>query len=72
MSELFEKARAVRERLMPHILTSRLVRLRTVSGKEFARCNVENSAYPQGLCAEAGAIAARLPVAKRKFLKFVS
>lgn len=32
--------------------------LRTVSGRIHAGCNVENVAYPEGTCAEAGAIAA--------------
>ena len=32
--------------------------LRTPSGEVFAGCNVENVAYPEGTCAEAGAIAA--------------
>jgi len=32
--------------------------LRTASGAVFAGCNVENVAYPEGTCAEAGAIAA--------------
>ncbi len=32
--------------------------LRSADGRRFAGCNVENLAYPQGLCAEAGAIAA--------------
>ena len=32
--------------------------LRSDDGRLFAGCNVENVAYPQGLCAEAGAIAA--------------
>src|SRR6201995_5260597 len=32
--------------------------LRTPSGAIFSGCNVENAAYPQGSCAEAGAIAA--------------
>jgi cytidine deaminase len=30
--------------------------IRTKSGAIFAACNVENAAYPQGVCAEAGAI----------------
>lgn len=30
----------------------------TTSGRVFAGCNVENVAYPEGTCAEAGAIAA--------------
>ncbi len=32
--------------------------LRTEAGAVFAGCNVENAAYPEGTCAEAGAIAA--------------
>jgi len=32
--------------------------LRTATGDVFAGCNVENVAYPEGTCAEAGAIAA--------------
>lgn len=32
--------------------------LRTPSGAVFVGCNVENAAYPEGTCAEAGAIAA--------------
>ena len=30
--------------------------LRTPSGAIFSGCNVENAAYPQGSCAEAGAV----------------
>jgi cytidine deaminase len=32
--------------------------LRTTGGRIFTGCNVENVAYPEGTCAEAGAIAA--------------
>lgn len=32
--------------------------LRAASGKVYVGCNVENVAYPEGTCAEAGAIAA--------------
>jgi cytidine deaminase len=31
--------------------------IRSASGKIYAGCNVENVAYPEGTCAEAGAIA---------------
>ncbi|MBC6437118.1 MAG: cytidine deaminase [Rhodobacteraceae bacterium] len=36
------------------------VALRSVEGREFCGCNVENAAYPEGTCAEAGAIAAMI------------
>lgn len=32
--------------------------LRSAGGRVFPGCNVENAAYPEGTCAEAGAIAA--------------
>lgn len=32
--------------------------LRSTSGRIYLGCNVENAAYPEGTCAEAGAIAA--------------
>jgi len=32
--------------------------IRTPSGQTFLGCNVENASYPEGTCAEAGAIAA--------------
>jgi cytidine deaminase len=34
-------------------------------------CNVENAAYPQGLCAEAGAIAALVAAGKRRVTECV-
>lgn len=40
--------------------------LRTVSGAVFAGCNVENVAYPEGTCAEAGAIAAMAAAGERE------
>jgi cytidine deaminase len=40
--------------------------LRTRSGAVFSGCNVENAAYPQGTCAEAGAIAAMCAAGERQ------
>jgi cytidine deaminase len=40
--------------------------LRTASGRVFAGCNVENAAYPEGTCAEAGAIAAMVAAGERE------
>jgi cytidine deaminase len=39
--------------------------LRTVSGRIFAGCNVENASFPVGICAEAGAIAAMIAAGER-------
>lgn len=40
--------------------------LRTPSGAVFVGCNVENAAYPEGTCAEAGAIAAMVAAGERR------
>jgi cytidine deaminase len=56
---LLSAARAVREHA--HAPYSRFkvgAALLDEQGRVHAGCNVENAAYPQGLCAEAGALAA--------------
>ncbi|PIE13169.1 MAG: cytidine deaminase [Rhodobacterales bacterium] len=45
--------------------------LRTPSGKVFTGCNVENVAYPEGTCAEAGAIAAMIAAGETEFTEAV-
>jgi cytidine deaminase len=45
--------------------------LRTPDGAVFAGCNVENAAYPQGSCAEAGAIAAMALAGGRRIAEIV-
>ncbi len=40
--------------------------LRTRDGQMFVGCNVENAAYPEGTCAEAGAIAAMVAAGARE------
>ncbi len=56
---LLDDAKAVRENAhAPYSGFKVGAALRTPSGKVFAGCNVENAAYPEGTCAEAGAIAA--------------
>ena len=43
--------------------------LRTAAGAVFAGCNVENAAYPQGSCAEAGAISAMVAAGERSIVE---
>ena len=43
--------------------------LRTASGAVFIGCNVENVAYPEGTCAEAGAIAAMIAAGETEFVE---
>ncbi|HBS49217.1 MAG TPA: cytidine deaminase [Rhodobacteraceae bacterium] len=43
--------------------------LRAASGKIYVGCNVENVAYPQGTCAEAGAIAAMVAAGETELVK---
>lgn len=41
--------------------------LKSASGAVFVGCNVENVAYPEGTCAEAGAIAAMVAAGETSF-----
>ncbi|MGV6888090.1 cytidine deaminase [Rhodophyticola sp. SM2404] len=43
--------------------------IRTKSGKVFTGVNVENAAYPEGTCAEAGAIAAMCAAGEREIVE---
>ena len=56
---LIDIARKVRENAYaPYSRFKVGAALRAASGTVYAGCNVENVAYPEGTCAEAGAIAA--------------
>jgi cytidine deaminase len=57
--DLLEAARQVRERAWaPYSRFKVGAAIRAGSGAVYQGCNVENVAYPEGTCAEAGAIAA--------------
>jgi cytidine deaminase len=45
--------------------------LRTPSGAVFTGCNVENVAYPEGTCAEAGAIAAMIAAGETRIAEIL-
>ncbi len=45
--------------------------IRTPSGAIYAGCNVENAAYPQGACAEAGAISAMVAAGERRIAEIL-
>ncbi|ROU03574.1 cytidine deaminase [Histidinibacterium lentulum] len=58
---LIDEARAVREHAYaPYSRFKVGAALRADSGAVYRGCNVENAAYPEGTCAEAGAIAAMI------------
>ena len=67
MSALKSAALAVRENAhAPYSNFQVGAALRTVDGTVYSGCNVENVAYPQGTCAEAGAIAAMVAAGERE------
>ena len=60
-AELLDIARAAKARAhCPYSNYPVGAAIRAASGEIYAGCNVENAAYPEGTCAEAGAIAAMI------------
>jgi cytidine deaminase len=69
---LIEAAWAVRENAYVPYSEFRVgVALRAASGAVFVGCNVENAAYPEGTCAEAGAIAAMVAAGETRLVEVV-
>jgi cytidine deaminase len=67
LEALFAAAKAARERAYaPYSRFLVGAAIRTPSGEIYAGCNVENAAYPQGSCAETGAIAAMALAGERR------
>ena len=67
-------AAALTARTMAHAPYSRFTvgaALRTPDGAIHAGCNVENAAYPEGTCAEAGAITAMVLAGGRRIAELV-
>jgi cytidine deaminase len=70
--ELFEAARSAQERAYaPYSRFPVGAAVRTAGGTIFAGCNVENAAYPQGSCAETGAISAMIAGGERSIVEVV-
>jgi cytidine deaminase len=47
------------------------VALRSVGGQVFVGCNVENASYPEGTCAESGAIAAMIAAGETRIAELL-
>jgi cytidine deaminase len=67
---LSQAARAVRENAYaPYSNFQVGAAIRVADGTIYAGCNVENVAYPEGTCAEAGAIAAMAAAGAREIVE---
>ncbi len=72
LDALFAAAKAARERAYaPYSRFSVGAAIRGPSGAIYCGCNVEKAAYPQGACAEAGAIAAMALAGERRIVDIV-
>jgi cytidine deaminase len=69
---LFEAARAVQAKAYaPYSRFKVGAAIRTPNGGVFAGCNVENAAYPEGSCAETGAISAMVAAGESRIAELV-
>ncbi len=69
---LIDAAVAARERAYAPYSRFRVgAALRCADGRIHAGCNVENAAYPQGVCAEAGAISAMVLAGGQRITELV-
>ncbi len=72
LTELFAAAKAAHARAYaPYSRFNVGAAIRAPSGAIYSGCNVENAAYPQGACAEAGAIAAMALGGERRIVEIV-
>ena len=72
LAELFAAAKAAQANAYARYSHFKVgAALRTADGAVYSGCNVENAAYPQGSCAEAGAIAAMALAGKRRIAEIL-
>ena len=70
MMPLLDAARSVRENAYAPYSHFRVgAAVRGKSGAIYSGCNVENAAYPEGTCAEAGAIAAMVAAGETELIE---
>ena len=70
--DLFKAAMTVRENAYaPYSNFQVGAAIRTASGAIYTGCNVENVAYPEGTCAEAGAIAAMVAAGENEIAEIL-
>ncbi|MCE0742814.1 cytidine deaminase [Acetobacter sicerae] len=70
--KLIEAASAIRERAYAPYSSFKVgAALYCEDGAIHVGCNVENAAYPEGICAEGGAIAAMVAAGGRKIMEIV-
>jgi cytidine deaminase len=72
LAELFAAAKAAQANAYaPYSRFKVGAAVRSETGAIYGGCNVENAAYPQGSCAEAGAIAAMALAGERRIAEIV-
>lgn len=72
LDTLFEAAKAIQSRAYaPYSRFPVGAAIRTPGGQVFVGCNVENAAYPQGACAETGAISAMVAGGESRIAEIV-
>jgi cytidine deaminase len=72
LQALFEAAKAAFDKAYaPYSKFQVGAAILTPEGEIFSGCNVENAAYPQGACAEAGAIAAMARAGRRRIAEIL-
>ena len=72
LDALFEAARSIQQKAYaPYSRFKVGAAIRTPSGGVFTGCNVENAAYPQGACAETGAISAMIAAGESRIAEMV-
>ena len=69
MSLMDEAARVRENAYAPYSKFKVGAAVRTASGAVHVGCNVENVAYPEGTCAEAGALAAMIAAGETSFVE---